>query len=130
MVGSPEWRCCTIRTFTGVSRKMVTLITVVILVIVVAGSYLTDGNTSAPKTASTVSTTPKDAVVSLGKNETSCGVKFFSKKQLELMRKQFGSISCIGLINTHQWIVVGDGMQTNSPETPPPPSRGGAIIGI
>ncbi|CAG4908776.1 unnamed protein product [Acidithrix sp. C25] len=38
--------------------------------------------------------------------------------QLAFTRKQFGSISCIGLKGTHQRVVVGDGIQTNSPTTP------------
>lgn len=133
MVGSHKWRCSAIRAFTGVSRKTVTSIAVVIFIIVVivlTGAYLAEGKTPAPEAATAVSATPKDTVVSLGQNETSCGMKFFSKKQLTLMRKQFGSISCIGLISTHQWIVVGDGMQTNSPATPPPPTRGGAIVAL
>lgn len=100
------------------------------MLIVIAGVYLGFGALSANKPTTTVSATPKDTVVSLGQNETSCGMKFFSKKQMALMRKQFGSISCIGLISTHQWVVVGDGMQTNSPATPPPPTRGGAIVAL
>lgn len=100
------------------------------MLIVIAGVYLGFGALSANKPTTTVSATPKDTVVSLGQNETSCGMKFFSKKQMALMRKQFGSISCIGLVSTHQWIVVGDGMQTNSPATPPPPTAGGAMVAV
>lgn len=57
-----------------------------------------------------------------------CGMGFFTQQQQTEMTKQFGSISCLGLAN--QWIVVGDGMQTNPATIPPPPSPGGAIIAV
>lgn len=100
------------------------------MVFVIVGAYFGFGTLSANKASPPVSVTPKDTVVSLGQNETSCGIRFFSKTQLALMRKQFGSISCIGLISTHQWILVGDGMQTNPASIPPPPTAGGAMVAI
>ena len=130
MIGASKWRCIPIKELDRVSRIKVAVLAVAIVLVVVGGVYFAVGTLSASKPVAPASVIPKDTVVSLGQNETSCGMRFFSKAQSALMRKQFGSISCIGLISTHQWIVAGDGMQTNSPATPPPPTIGGAMIAL
>ncbi len=61
---------------------------------------------------------------------TPCRSSFFAPGELSELTARFGDISCFELKSAGPWIIVGDGMTTNSPIRPLPPTRGGSIIAV
>lgn len=59
-----------------------------------------------------------------------CSSAFFSSDTWSQLTSQFGIIDCFSLPDSNQWIVIGDGMSTTSPQEPPPPSSGGAMVAV
>jgi len=63
-------------------------------------------------------------------NTTNCGANFFSQQEITDLQGRFGMLHCFGLLDTNQWVVIGNGESINSTDTPPPASVGGSIIAV
>lgn len=58
----------------------------------------------------------------------SCASGFLSKQQVAALNDQFGTLQCLRVVNSADWIIIGDGISTTAPIATGLP--GGGIVAV